>query len=285
MTIIDGKETANKIKDELKIEIESLEKATGKVPGLAVILVGENPASQIYVNSKIKSCEAVGIKSFHCILKDDVSEEELLKKIEEYNNNVEVDGILVQLPLPKNIDEKNIINKIALSKDVDGFKPENLGLLFLGDEKSLKPCTPAGIMELLSKYSIEIKGKNVTIIGRSNIVGKPMAGFMINASGTVTVCNSNTKDIEERIKEADILIVAIGQANYIKKDMIKKGVVIIDVGINRNSNGICGDVDYKDVENIVSYITPVPGGVGPMTIAMLLKNTVQAFKNNKNIGV
>lgn len=283
MNIINGKEIAKEVREQLKVEIENIKKEIGKVPGLAVILIGDNPASQIYVNSKIKSCEAVGIKSFHSILKDNVSQEELLDKIEEYNTNDEVDGILVQLPLPKNIDEKKVIDKIGIAKDVDGFKPENLGLLFLGDKDSLKPCTPAGIMELFDKYNIEIKGKNVTIIGRSNIVGKPMAGFMINASGTVTVCNSNTKNIEDRIKEADILIVAMGKANYIKKHMLKEGVVIIDVGINRNSNGICGDVDYEDVKDVVSYITPVPGGVGPMTIAMLLKNTLKAFKKNKNI--
>ncbi|MGF6906578.1 bifunctional methylenetetrahydrofolate dehydrogenase/methenyltetrahydrofolate cyclohydrolase FolD [Fusobacterium sp. PH5-44] len=283
MKIIDGKEKSKKIKEELKFEIETYKSNIGKVPGLAVIIVGENPASQIYVNSKIKSCEAIGMRSHHCLLKADITEEELLNKIEEYNINDDIDGILVQLPLPRHIDEKKVIDKIALNKDVDGFKPENLGLLFLGDKDSLKPCTPAGIMELLEEYKIEIKGKNVIIIGRSNIVGKPMAGFMINASGTVTVCNSYTKNIENKIKEADILVVAMGKKKYIKKHMVKDDVVIIDVGINRDSEGICGDVDFEDVKSKVSYITPVPGGVGPMTIAMLLKNTLKAFKKNKNI--
>lgn len=283
MKIIDGKEKSKKIKEELKFEIEKYKSSTGKIPGLAVIIVGENPASQIYVNSKIKSCESIGMKSYHCVLNADISEKELLDKIEEYNKNDDIDGILVQLPLPKHINEKKVIDKISLNKDVDGFKPENLGLLFLGDKDSLKPCTPAGIMELMSEYNIEIKGKNVTIIGRSNIVGKPMAGLMINASGTVTVCNSHTKDIENKIKEADILIVAMGKNKYVKKHMVKDGVVIVDVGINRDSNGISGDVDFEDVKDIVSYITPVPGGVGPMTIAMLLKNTVKAFRKNKNI--
>ncbi|MDR3259837.1 MAG: bifunctional methylenetetrahydrofolate dehydrogenase/methenyltetrahydrofolate cyclohydrolase FolD [Fusobacteriaceae bacterium] len=283
MNIIDGKKISSNIKEEIKKEISVLKEQTGKMPGLAIIIVGENEASKVYVKSKIKSCEEVGIKSINCALPENTSEEEIINTIKEFNKRDDIDGILVQLPLPKNIDEKKIIDVISLNKDVDGFKPENLGLLFLGEKKSLKSCTPLGIMELFYRYNIDLKGKDVVIIGRSNIVGKPMMGFMINAGATATICNSNTKNLEEKIKNADILIVAMGKAKYVKGSMVKNGAVVIDVGINRTENGLCGDVDYEEVSKKASYITPVPGGVGPMTVAMLLKNTLSAFKINKQI--
>ena len=283
MQIIDGKKIAQEIRTEISDEIKKIYNKDQKVPGLAIIVVGDDPASKVYVSSKIKSCSAVGIKSFDHTLPNDVTEDEVLNIIEELNNNDEVDGILVQLPLPKHIDPQKIVEKISLEKDVDGFKPQNLGLLLLNNSTSLRPCTPAGIMELLTRYDIDIQGKDVTIIGRSNIVGKPMAAYIINAGGTLTICNSHTKDIKYKTSNADILIVSMGSPKFIKKDMVKDGAVIIDVGINRTENGLCGDVDHDDVKDKVSYITPVPGGVGPMTVAMLLKNTLQAFKKNKAI--
>ncbi|MCF2672857.1 bifunctional methylenetetrahydrofolate dehydrogenase/methenyltetrahydrofolate cyclohydrolase FolD [Fusobacterium varium] len=281
--ILDGKSISSQIKEELKKELLEIKNKTGLVPGFAIIMVGENPASKIYVNSKIKGCKEIGIECFPHFLPEDVSEKKLLETIDELNKDPNIDGMLVQLPLPKHIEESKVIQKIALEKDVDGFKPENLGLLFLGNKTSLKPCTPLGIMELLKKYSIELQGKDVTIIGRSNIVGKPMAGFFINAGATVTVCNSKTKNLKEKTKNADILVVAIGVAKFITEDMVKNGAVVIDVGINRTADGLFGDVDFKEVEKKASYITPVPGGVGPMTVAMLFHNTVQAFKNNRGI--
>lgn len=264
--ILDGKSISSQIKEELKKELLEIKNKTGLVPGFAIIMVGENPASKIYVNSKIKGCKEIGIECFPHFLPEDVSEKKLLETIDELNKDSNIDGMLVQLPLPKHIDESKVIQKIALEKDVDGFKPENLGLLFLGNKTSLKPCTPLGIMELLKKYSIELQGKDVTIIGRSNIVGKPMAGFFINAGATVTVCNSKTKNLKEKTKNADILVVAIGVAKFITEDMVKNGAVVIDVGINRTADGLFGDVDFKEVEKKASYITPVPGGVGPMTV-------------------
>ena len=280
---LDGKELAKKLKLQIKEEIFSLREKVGRAPGLAIILVGENPATKIYVGSKIKGCNELGIESFAHFLSADAREEEVLSLIEELNKDERVDGILVQLPLPKHIDEKKVIDKIALNKDVDGFKPENLGLLMLGDENSMHPCTPAGIMELLKEYSIELVGKDVVMVGRSNIVGKPMASLLINAGATVTVCNSKTKDLKAKTREADMVIMAIGQPKFLTEDMVKDGAIIVDVGINRTDDGLFGDVDYEGVNNKVSYITPVPGGVGPMTVAMLFANTMKAFKKINNI--
>lgn len=278
MIRLDGKELAKKIKDEIKLEVAELKEKSGRVPGLAIVLVGDNSASKIYVNSKIKGCSELGFESFAHFLPETTSEEELLATIEELNRDERVNGILVQLPLPKHIDEKKVIDKIALEKDVDGFKPENLGLLMLNDKDSMKPCTPAGIMEILKYYSIELEGKDVVVVGRSNIVGKPMAGLMINQGATVTVCNSKTKNLIEKTKSADIIVMAIGRAKFLTADMVKDGAVVIDVGINRTEDGLFGDVDYESVSQKSSYITPVPGGVGPMTVAMLFHNTMRAFK-------
>lgn len=282
--ILDGKKVSLQVKEEIKKELEEIKEKTGMVPGLAIVLVGDNPASKIYVNSKIKGCSELGFESFAHFLPADVSEEELLNVIDELNKNDKVDGILVQLPLPEHIDENKVIDKIALEKDIDGFKPENLGLLFLGNRESIKSCTPAGIMELLKRYEIELAGKDAVIIGRSNIVGKPMAGFFITEGATVTVCNSKTKNIEEKLKNADIIVAALGVDRFVKEDMVKEGAVVVDVGINRTPEGLFGDVDFENVSKKASWITPVPGGVGPMTVAMLFKNTMQAFKKNKNLN-
>ena len=281
--ILDGKKTSSQIKEEIKEELKGIKEKVGKVPGLAIVLVGENPASKIYVNSKIKGCAELGFESFAHYLPENVTEEELLNVIRELNEDEKVDGILVQLPLPKHIDEKKVVDTIAFSKDVDGFKPENMGLLFLGDKNSIKPCTPSGIVELFKRYELEVEGKDVVIIGRSNIVGKPMAGFFINEGATVTICNSKTKNLAEKLKGADIIVAAMGVAKFVKADMVKDGAVIIDVGINRTAEGLFGDVDFENVAPKCSWITPVPGGVGPMTVAMLFKNTLSAFKRNKKL--
>lgn len=281
--ILDGKKISSQIKEEIKEELKGIKEKIGKVPGLAIVLVGENPASKIYVNSKIKGCAELGFESFAHYLPENVTEEELLNVIKELNNDEKVDGILVQLPLPKHIDEKKVIETIAFSKDVDGFKPENMGLLFLGDKNSIKPCTPSGIVELFKRYELEVEGKDVVIIGRSNIVGKPMAGFFINEGATVTICNSKTKDLAQKLREADIIVAAMGVAKFVKAEMVKDGAIIIDVGINRTENGLFGDVDFENVAPKCKWITPVPGGVGPMTVAMLFKNTLSAFKRNKKL--
>ena len=281
--ILDGKKTSSQIKEEIKEELKGIKEKVGKVPGLAIVLVGENPASKIYVNSKIKGCAELGFESFAHYLPENVTEEELLNVIRELNEDEKVDGILVQLPLPKHIDEKKVVDTIAFSKDVDGFKPENMGLLFLGDKNSIKPCTPSGIVELFKRYELEVEGKDVVIIGRSNIVGKPMAGFFINEGATVTICNSKTKNLADKLKEADIIVAAMGVAKFVKAEMVKDGAIIIDVGINRTEEGLFGDVDFENVAPKCSWITPVPGGVGPMTVAMLFKNTLSAFKRNKKL--
>ena len=281
--ILDGKTLAKNIRLELKNEVEILKRKTNKTPGLAIVLVGEDPASKIYVSSKIKGCKEIGIESFEVFLPKDIQEEELLNVIDELNNNDNINGILVQLPLPKHIDEKKVIDKIALEKDVDGFKPENLGLLFLNDKRSIHSCTPAGIMRILDEYSINLKGLDAVIVGRSNIVGKPLAGLFINRSATVTICNSNTVNLREKTKAADIIVMAVGKAKMLTEDMVKDGAIVIDVGINRTENGIVGDVDFENVAPKAKYITPVPGGVGPMTVAMLFSNTLKAFKNKNNI--
>lgn len=283
MIKLDGKDLAQRIKLQLKEETLELKESLGKVPGLAIILVGDNPASKIYVNSKIKGCSELGFESFAHFLPEDTSEERVLELIGELNEDERVNGILVQLPLPKQIDEKKVIDKIALNKDVDGFKPENLGLLMLGDKDSMQPCTPAGIMELLRAYSIELVGKDVVVVGRSNIVGKPMGSLLINEGATVTTCNSKTKDLKAKTSQADMVIMAIGQAKFLTEDMVKEGAIIVDVGINRTEDGLFGDVDYDGVSKKAAYITPVPGGVGPMTVAMLFANTMKAFKKVNNI--
>ncbi|MGL4652932.1 bifunctional methylenetetrahydrofolate dehydrogenase/methenyltetrahydrofolate cyclohydrolase FolD [Cetobacterium sp.] len=284
MKILDGKYVSQKVRDSIKNEIIEIKEKMGKVPGLAVIQAGDNLASKIYVNSKIKQCAEVGIESKNFILPADVTEEELLNKIDELNKDDAIDGILVQLPLPNHIDTPKVIESIDINKDVDGFKPENLGKVVLGDETALISCTPAGIIRLFQEYKLDLEGKDVVVIGRSNIVGKPMTALLINEGATVTVCNSKTKNLSEKTKNADVVIVAIGRANFLKGDMVKDGAIIIDVGINRDENNkICGDVDFESVKEKVSYITPVPGGVGPMTIAMLLNNTLKAFKIAKKI--
>jgi methylenetetrahydrofolate dehydrogenase (NADP+) / methenyltetrahydrofolate cyclohydrolase len=275
--ILDGKKIASEIKEELKSEISQL-KEKSVIPGLAVILVGSDPASKVYVNSKKKACEEIGISSQVIELPDNVAQEELLGIVRKLNNNKNIHGILVQLPLPKHIDEEAIIESIDPKKDVDCFHPENVGRLSIGIGK-LMPCTPAGIIEILKRYNIEIAGKECVVVGRSNIVGKPMAAMLLNNNGTITIAHSKTKNLSEVTKRADIIISAVGKAGLITKDMVKKGVVIVDVGMNRLENGkLVGDVEFENVKEIASAITPVPGGVGPMTIAMLMQNTIIAAK-------
>ena len=276
--IIDGKAISNTIKEELKLEVTQL-KEEGISPCLAVVQVGNDPASTVYVNNKKKACEYIGIESLSYELEEDSSQKELVSLIEELNLNEKVNGILVQLPLPNHIDEDLIIRTIDPDKDVDGFHPMNVGRLWIGEEGFLS-CTPAGIIQLLKRSDISIEGKNCVIIGRSNIVGKPMAALLIRENGTVTIAHSRTKDLKALAKTADILIVAIGKKRFINSDYIKEDAVVIDVGIHRDENNkLCGDVDYEDVFDKVGAITPVPGGVGPMTIAMLMDNCVKAVRN------
>lgn len=273
MTIIDGKKTSQDIKDEVKTEVLKL-KEKGVEPALAVILVGEDKASQVYVRNKKKACEYTGIRSLSYELPESTTEEELLKLINELNEKADCDGILVQLPLPKHIDEKKITEAISPKKDVDGFHPKNVGNMLIGDECFL-PCTPHGIIELLKRYGVSIDGKNAVVVGRSNIVGKPMAMLLLRENAKVTICHSHTANLKEVCKNADILIAAIGKPKFFTKDYIKEGAAVIDVGMDRDENGkLCGDVDFDDVKDKCSFLTPVPGGVGPMTIAMLMKNTL-----------
>ncbi len=279
--IIDGKEVSASVRNEIKVEVEAL-KNQGKKTGLAVVIVGNNPASRVYVNNKKKGCEEVGMESFEYALPEETTTEELLELVEKLNNDTEVDGILCQLPLPKQIDEKKVLNAIVPHKDVDAFHPVNTGHIMIGDHSFL-PCTPAGIMEMLKYYNISVEGKECVVIGRSNIVGKPMAMLLLGQNGTVTICHSRTKDLAEVTKRADILVAAVGIAYFVKEDMVKDGAVVIDVGMNRNQEGkLCGDVDFEAVKDKCSFITPVPGGVGPMTITMLLKNTLTASKQHFN---
>lgn len=275
--IIDGKKCSEEILENLRRDISEYKEKTGKVPGLAVIILGNNAASKIYVKSKIRACEKTGILSKEIILDENISEEELINEIEKLNNDKNINGILVQLPLPPHINEKKICEAISVKKDVDGFKAENLGKIMLGDDDGFISCTPQGIIYLIDQLNMDLHGKNVVVVGRSNIVGKPVASLLINKGATTTVCNSKTKDLAGILRKADIIVIAIGKAKFLTKDMVKEGAVVIDVGINRVDGKICGDVDYENVKDIVSHITPVPGGVGPMTIAMLLKNTVKAF--------
>lgn len=277
-TIIDGKLVSETLREQIKVDVAELINKHGIVPGLAVILVGDNPASQVYVRNKHKACLQVGITSYQIEMPYDTTEEELLKRIEELNEDENVHGILVQLPLPKHINEDRVINAISPDKDVDAFHPVNVGRIMTGKYEFL-PCTPSGIMSLLDYYKIDVSGKKCVVVGRSNIVGKPMALLLLERNGTVTVTHSKTQNLKDITKEADILVVAIGRPNYITSDMVKPGAVVIDVGINRLENGkLAGDVDFAAVSDIVSYITPVPGGVGPMTITTLLKNTVKAAR-------
>lgn len=277
MELIDGKAISTAIKDELKDKVEALKKE-GKNATLAVIQVGEDPASSIYVKNKKKACEYIGIGSVSYELPEDTSEEKLLSIVDDLNNNPEITGILVQLPLPKHIDEDKVIKAISPLKDVDGFHVENVGKLCVG-EKGFVSCTPAGVIQLLKRSNVEISGKNCVVIGRSNIVGKPMALLMLRENATVTICHSKTTNLKEICKTADILIVAIGKPRFIDASYVKDGAVVIDVGIHRDENNkMCGDVDFESVKDIASKITPVPGGVGPMTIAMLMSNCVSAIE-------
>ena len=275
MNIINGKEISASIRAEIKAETEKL----GIKPGLAVILVGNDPASQVYVRNKNKACEEVGFYSEMYTLPEETSMDDLLGLIDQLNQSPQIHGILVQLPLPKHLDEEKVILAIDPSKDVDAFHPENVGKIMIGNHSFL-PCTPAGVMELIKRSGIEISGKECVVIGRSNIVGKPQAMLLLHENATVTICHSRTKDLPSVCSRADILVSAVGRAGFVTPDMVKEGAVVIDVGINRNSEGkLCGDVDFDAVAPKTSYITPVPGGVGPMTITMLMKNTLTAAKN------
>lgn len=274
---IDGKALAAQVKERVREEAAKLPRK----PGLAVILVGENPASQVYVNGKEKDCTECGIQSFSHRLPAETSQEELLALVRELNEDRLVDGILCQLPLPKGLDEDAVINAIAPDKDVDCFHPFNVGRMSIGEPVFL-PCTPAGVMEMLRAYAVPAKGKNCVVLGRSNIVGKPMAMLLTQADGTVTVCHSKTEHLEEFTRQADILVSAIGKTGFVTADMVKDGAVVIDVAMNRDENGkLCGDVDFAAVEPKASYITPVPGGVGPMTRAMLMENILTASKQHQ----
>ena len=275
--IIDGKKISAEIKEELKTEVAAYA-AQGKKCALAVIQVGADPASSVYVRNKKKACAYIGIESLSYELPEETTEEELLTIIDKLNKDANVHGILCQLPLPKHINEDHVIKAISPKKDVDGFHPQNVGALVIG-EKGFVSCTPAGIIQLLKRSNIEMDGKHCVVVGRSNIVGKPMSLLMLRENATVTICHSHTKNLKEICKEADILIVAIGKPQFIGKEYVKDGAVVIDVGIHRDENNkLCGDVKYDEVEPIASYITPVPGGVGPMTIAMLMHNCVEAMK-------
>ncbi len=274
---IDGKQISKDIKEELKEEVASLA-AQGRKCCLAVIQVGNDPASSVYVGNKKKACAYIGIESLAYELPEETTEDELLEIIDKLNNDTNVHGILCQLPLPKQINEDHIIKAISPKKDVDGFHPQNVGALVIG-EQGFVSCTPAGIIQLLKRSNIEMDGKHCVVVGRSNIVGKPMSLLMLRENATVTICHSHTKNLGEICKEADILIVAIGKPQFIGKEYVKKGAVVIDVGIHRDENNkLCGDVKFDEVEPVASYITPVPGGVGPMTIAMLMHNCVEAMK-------
>ncbi len=278
MTVLDGKALSNKIKEEVKVEVEELQNRTHITPGLAVILVGNDAASATYVGMKAKSCKNAGIYSVVHEMPDTISQDEILDIIKRMNENPNLDGILVQLPLPPQVDTTTILEAIDPQKDVDGFHPYNVGRM-VSNLDAFLPATPFGVMRMLEEYNIDLVGKNVCIIGASDIVGKPMAALMINAKATVEVCNSKTKDLKAHTLNADILIVAAGRVNLISEDMVSDGAIVIDVGINRLESGkLVGDVDYEACKDKCSYITPVPGGVGPMTIAMLLKNTVKAAK-------
>ena len=276
--IISGKIVSEKLRSELRDEIAEFKNKNGVTPGLAVVMVGNNPASAVYVRNKHKACLDVGIESYQIEFPEDITEEQLLSKIDELNADDKVNGILVQLPLPSGISEERVIERISPQKDVDAFHPSNVGRIMIGNYSFL-PCTPAGIISLLDHYKIEISGKRCAVVGRSNIVGKPMALLLTERNGTVTLCHSRTKNLDMILRESDIVVVAIGKAEFLRADMIKPGAVVIDVGINRTSDGkLVGDVAFGEVSQVASMITPVPGGVGPMTITTLLKNTLLAAK-------
>lgn len=275
--IIDGKAISAAVRSDVAAEVASL-KERGIVPGLAVIIVGNNPASRVYVNNKKKACAEAGIYSEEFALPEDTTQEELLALVVSLNGRSDINGILCQLPLPSHIDDKAVIAAISPMKDVDAFHAANTGHIMIGDYAFL-PCTPAGVMEMLHRSGIQVEGKNCVVIGRSNIVGKPMAMLLLHENGTVTICHSRTKNLKEICARADILVAAVGRPKFVTADMVKPGAVVIDVGMDRDENGkLCGDVDFAEVEPVAGYITPVPGGVGPMTISMLLKNTVTAAK-------
>ena len=281
--IIDGKAVSAAVKQEVADETAKLRDEKGLKVGLAVVIVGNDPASRVYVNNKKKACEAVGFQSYEYALDENTTQEQLLDLVNVLNRDDRVNGILVQLPLPKHIDEKAVINAISPDKDVDAFHPINVGKIMIG-EYSFLPCTPAGVMRLIESTGTDITGKQCVVIGRSNIVGKPQAMLLLQKNGTVTICHSKTKNLKEICLGADILVVAIGRANFVTGDMIKEGAVVIDVGMNRLENGkLCGDVEFESAEKTASFITPVPGGVGPMTIAMLMKNTLTAAKQQAGI--
>lgn len=281
-TIIDGKALSAVVKDEVRNAVPVLEKKYGRKPCLCVIIVGEDPASQVYVRNKVKAAAYTGMDSKLIELPASTGEDALLRKIAELNADAAVDGILVQLPLPKQIDEEKIIDAIAPEKDVDGFHPSNVAGLWLG-KKCTVPCTPAGIMRLIDSTGIELKGKSAVVVGRSNIVGKPVAKLLLDRHATVTIAHSRTADLGAVTRGADVLVSAVGKAGLIKRDMIKPGAVVIDVGMNRDAKGkLCGDVDFEGCKDKASWITPVPGGVGPMTIAMLMKNTLLCFEQREN---
>lgn len=282
MNIIDGKAVSKKVKEDVKAECEQL-KAKGITPGLAVIIVGDDPASQVYVHNKEVACEACGFYSVKYALPAETTQDELNALVDKLNKDDKINGILCQLPLPSHLDDKEVINRIDPLKDVDAFHPVNVGAIMIGDYNYL-PCTPAGVMELIHSTGIDVSGKKAVVIGRSNIVGKPMAMLLLHENATVEITHSRTQNLADITKEADILVAAIGKAKFVKADMVKDGAVVIDIGMNRDENGkLCGDVDFEDVKDKCSFITPVPGGVGPMTIAMLMKNTLTAAKIQNGI--
>ena len=280
---MDGKELARDIKAKIKTEIDNIKKIHNINPMVATILVGDNQASQVYLNSQIKSYQDLGIGVQKYFFSEEISEAYLLNLIDKLNKDTEVDGIMVNLPLPPQINVTKVLNSIKLAKDVDGFKAENLGLLFQNNEGFTSPSTPAGIMALIEKYNIDLEGKDVVVVGSSNIVGKPIAALILNSRGTVTICNIYTKNLAEKTKNADILISAVGKPKLITEDMVKEGAVVIDVGINRVNGKLEGDVDFESVQKKASHITPVPGGVGALTVAMLLSNILKSFKANRGI--
>ena len=282
MNIIDGKAVSKKVKEDVKAECEQL-KAKGVTPGLAVIIVGDDPASQVYVHNKEVACEACGFYSVKYALPAETTQEELNALVDKLNKDDRINGILCQLPLPSHLDDKEVINRIDPLKDVDAFHPVNVGAIMIGDYNYL-PCTPAGVMELIHSTGVDVSGKKAVVMGRSNIVGKPMAMLLLHENATVEITHSRTQNLADITKEADILVAAIGKAKFVKADMVKDGAVVIDVGMNRDENGkLCGDVDFENVKDKCSFITPVPGGVGPMTIAMLMKNTLTAAKIQNGI--
>jgi len=282
MQILDGKALAQKIEKNVALEVVNLKETTGRTPGLAVILVGNDPASQAYVSMKKKACDRVGFYSVSHEMPEDISQEAIENTIKMMNQNPNIDGILVQLPLPPQIDTTKILELVDPAKDVDGFHPYNVGRLVTNLD-GFVPCTPLGVMELLAEYNIDVKGKNCCVVGASNIVGKPMASLLLNADATVEICHIFTDDLKKHTLQADIILVGVGVINLIKEDMVKDGAIIVDIGINRAPNGkLVGDVDYEHVAQKCSYITPVPGGVGPMTISMLMSNTLKAAKLNMN---